>query len=144
MSTLSRLWSRLTGAARPRGRVVTADPERVDDASPPAEGHYAVLGVTRAATDESLKRAFRRAAMRAHPDVTGDGGARFRAINLAYSVLSDPELRGLYDAGDTEALEAVIDARRQVPAPPLGEAEEARVEAMLRTVASEMKRVRNR
>jgi molecular chaperone DnaJ len=68
---------------------------------------YAVLGVGRDATDAEIKRAFRRLAQQWHPDVNRDSGAdlRFKEINDAYQVLSDPQRRQAYDMfgtiGDT-------------------------------------------
>jgi molecular chaperone DnaJ len=61
--------------------------------------YYEVLGVSRDADDAELKRAFRNQARRYHPDVNADPGAaeRFKEINEAYSVLSDPEKRSRYD-----------------------------------------------
>ena len=62
--------------------------------------YYDVLGVSREATQEEIKRAYRRLAQRYHPDKNpGDAGCgeRFKEINEAYSVLSDPEKRSTYD-----------------------------------------------
>ena len=62
--------------------------------------YYKTLGVTRQASDEELKRAYRRLARRYHPDVNpGDpqADARFKEINEAYQVLSDPDKRKRYD-----------------------------------------------
>lgn len=62
--------------------------------------YYKTLGVTRQASDEELKRAYRRLARRFHPDVNpGDpqADARFKEINEAYQVLSDPDKRKRYD-----------------------------------------------
>src|SRR5215207_9199920 len=60
---------------------------------------YAVLGVGRDASDAEIKRAFRRLAQQWHPDVNRDSGAdlRFKEINQAYQVLSDPQRRQAYD-----------------------------------------------
>ena len=61
--------------------------------------YYEALGVARDASQAEVKRAFRRLAMKYHPDRNQDGGAeeRFREANEAYEVLSDPERRGAYD-----------------------------------------------
>ena len=60
---------------------------------------YVVLGVERTATDAEIKRAFRKLAQQWHPDVSTDPEApeRFKEINEAYQVLSDPERRQRYD-----------------------------------------------
>ncbi len=61
--------------------------------------YYTVLGVDRAATDAAIKRAFRRLAQQWHPDVNTEPEAdlRFKEINEAYQVLSDPQRRQAYD-----------------------------------------------
>jgi molecular chaperone DnaJ len=60
---------------------------------------YEVLGVERGADDAAIKRAFRKLAQQWHPDVNKDAGAqaRFKEINEAYQVLSDPQRRQSYD-----------------------------------------------
>ena len=61
--------------------------------------YYDVLGVARAASDEEIKRAFRRLARELHPDVSEDPNAdeRFKQVVEAYEVLSKTETRQLYD-----------------------------------------------
>jgi molecular chaperone DnaJ len=61
--------------------------------------YYDVLGVNRDASQEEIKKAFRRLAMQYHPDRNKEPGAedRFKEINEAYEVLSDPEKRATYD-----------------------------------------------
>src|SRR5256885_3686211 len=61
--------------------------------------YYRILGVDRNADDKTLKSAYRRLARKYHPDVakTKDAGERFKEINEAYEVLSDPEKRQRYD-----------------------------------------------
>ena len=61
--------------------------------------YYEVLGVQRGASDAELKRAFRKLAQQWHPDVNTEPAAqeRFKEINEAYQVLSDPERRQRYD-----------------------------------------------
>ncbi len=61
--------------------------------------YYEVLGVVRGATDADIKRAFRRLAQQWHPDVSKDpeSDVRFKEINEAYQVLSDPQRRQAYD-----------------------------------------------
>ncbi|HEV7199186.1 MAG TPA: molecular chaperone DnaJ [Candidatus Limnocylindria bacterium] len=61
--------------------------------------YYEILGVDRGASDEEIKRAFRRAAQKHHPDVDTSTGAetRFKELNEAYRVLSDRQRRAAYD-----------------------------------------------
>jgi curved DNA-binding protein len=62
--------------------------------------YYKILGVPRNATQEEIKRAYRRLAMKYHPDRNKgnkEAEEKFKEINEAYAVLSDPEKRKLYD-----------------------------------------------
>jgi curved DNA-binding protein len=62
--------------------------------------YYETLGVTRTASPDEIKKAFRRLARIHHPDVAKNkaaGEAKFKEINEAYEVLSDPEKRQKYD-----------------------------------------------
>jgi DnaJ-class molecular chaperone len=62
--------------------------------------YYAVLGVSKTATDKEIKTAYRRLARKHHPDVNpGDKKAEelFKEIGEAYGVLSDPDKRKKYD-----------------------------------------------
>ncbi|MBT9312901.1 molecular chaperone DnaJ [Leptothoe kymatousa] len=64
-----------------------------------ARDYYEVLGVSRGADQDEVKRAYRRLARKYHPDVNKDPGAedKFKEINRAYEVLSEPEIRARYD-----------------------------------------------
>lgn len=68
--------------------------------------YYKILGVPRSATDRDIKKAFRKQAKLWHPDTyRGDLSAdqvekKMAALNEAYEVLSDPELRARFDNGD--------------------------------------------
>src|SRR5436305_9715229 len=63
--------------------------------------YYAVLGVRRDATQDDIKKAYRRLARELHPDVNPDPGTqeRFKEVTAAYEVLSDPQKRQMYDLG---------------------------------------------
>ena len=70
--------------------------------------YYEILGVSRTATKEEIKKAYRRLAMKYHPDRNpGDKEAeeKFKLINEAYQVLSDDEKRAIYDRYGKEGLE---------------------------------------
>lgn len=64
-----------------------------------ARDYYEILGVSRDADKEEIKRAYRRLARKFHPDVNKEAGAdeRFKEINRAYEVLSEPDSRARYD-----------------------------------------------
>jgi len=67
--------------------------------------YYATLGVPRKGGEEDIKKAFRKLARQYHPDVAKDkqaAEAKFKEINEAYEVLSDPEKRKRYDELGTE------------------------------------------
>lgn len=61
--------------------------------------YYKTLGVSRDATAEEMKKAFRRLARKYHPDVSKEENAelKMQEVNEAYTVLSDPEKRAAYD-----------------------------------------------
>jgi molecular chaperone DnaJ len=61
--------------------------------------YYEILGVSRTATPEEIKAAFRKLARQYHPDVSQEANAeeRFKEINEAYAVLSEPDKRAAYD-----------------------------------------------
>jgi len=66
---------------------------------PVKRDYYEILGLARGATDEEIKRTFRKLAFKYHPDHNHDDGAvdKFKEANEAYEVLSDPEKRAAYD-----------------------------------------------
>ena len=63
--------------------------------------HYKTLGVDRKASQDDIKKAYRKLARQYHPDTNKDAGAeeRFKQISEAYDVLGDPEKRKRYDRG---------------------------------------------
>ncbi|MGC9048801.1 MAG: molecular chaperone DnaJ [Patescibacteria group bacterium] len=62
-----------------------------------AKDYYQILGLKKDASPEEIKRAFRELAQKYHPDKPGGSAEKFKEINEAYQVLSDPEKRKLYD-----------------------------------------------
>ncbi|KAL0357519.1 UNVERIFIED_CONTAM: DnaJsubfamily B member 4 [Sesamum calycinum] len=80
--------------------------------------YYNILKVNRSATDEDLKKAYRRLAMIWHPDKNSnkqEAEAKFKQISEAYDVLSDPQKRQIYDLYGEEGLKSA-----QCPPPPRG------------------------
>lgn len=68
--------------------------------------YYEVLGIERNASDEEIKKAFRKLAFQFHPDRNkeSDAEAKFKEVNEAYEVLSDPEKRASYDRFGSEGV----------------------------------------
>lgn len=70
---------------------------------------YEVLGVGRNATEQEIKSAFRRMALKYHPDKNSDdpvASEKFQEATFSYNILSDPDKRRQYDASGFEAIEA--------------------------------------
>ena len=66
------------------------------------ESLYKILGVTKNATDQEIKKAYRKLALKHHPDRGGDP-EKFKEINKANEILSDPEKKKTYDQFGEEA-----------------------------------------
>jgi curved DNA-binding protein CbpA len=59
---------------------------------------YDILEITPQASDEEIKKKFRTLAQRYHPDRVGGNEEKFKQINLAYSILSDPVRKKIFDS----------------------------------------------
>ena len=71
-----------------------------------ADNPYDILGVTRRATDDEIRQAYRKLAKEHHPDLNAGNAAaseRFKKLSAANDILSDPEKRRQYDAGEIDA-----------------------------------------
>nr|MBP9952435.1 J domain-containing protein [Cypionkella sp.] len=76
---------------------------------------YEALGLTKAATADDIKKAYRKLVRESHPDLHPDDAgaeARFKAISAAYDLLKDPETRARFDAGEIDGLGAERPQRR--------------------------------
>src|SRR6266516_3794935 len=91
-------------------------------ATPQYKDYYQTLGGARTATEKEIKSAYRRLARQYHPDVNKDPKAtdRFKLINEAYEVLSDPKRRTKYDqlGTDWERIEREQEFARQYQSQP--------------------------
>ena len=83
-----------------------------------AADYYALLKIRRDATQDEVKRAYRRLARELHPDVNPDPETqeRFKEITQAYEVLSDTDKRRMYDMGVDPFAASTAGAGVRVPA----------------------------
>jgi DnaJ-class molecular chaperone len=72
-----------------------------------ADDPYVTLGVAKGASDEDIRRAFRKLAKELHPDLNPPNSAgteeQFKKVSSAYEILSDPKKRGAFDRGEIDA-----------------------------------------
>src|SRR5574344_1214516 len=61
------------------------------------QDYYELLGVSKSASDDEIKKAFRKLAVKFHPDKDGGDEEKFKEINEAYEVLKDKQKRQRYD-----------------------------------------------
>ncbi|MBU1613532.1 DnaJ domain-containing protein, partial [Patescibacteria group bacterium] len=62
-----------------------------------SKDYYKILGIEKSASQDEIKKAFKKMAMQHHPDRPGGDEAKFKEVNEAYQVLGDAEKRGRYD-----------------------------------------------
>src|SRR5210317_287054 len=59
--------------------------------------YYSTLGVNKNASQDEIKKAYKKMSMQHHPDRTGGDDSKFKEINEAYQTLNDPEKKQMYD-----------------------------------------------
>lgn len=69
--------------------------------------YYELLGVSKNASDQEIKTAYRKQALKWHPDrnKSPEANAKFKEINKAFEVLADPKKKEMYDQYGKEAFE---------------------------------------
>ena len=84
---------------------------RFNNGGPPDDEYYKVLGLQKKASEKEIKKAYRKLAMKYHPDRNTDGNTeecekKFKIIGEAYGVLSDPQKKERYDKFGKEAVKS--------------------------------------
>ena len=69
------------------------------------KNYYEILGVSKEATPEEIKKAYRKLSLKYHPDKNSSGEEKFKEISEAYGVLSNPDKKAKYDSGGRINLE---------------------------------------
>ena len=62
-----------------------------------SENYYDILNIEKDASNDDIKKAYRKLALKTHPDKNGGDDTMFKTINMAYETLSDPDKRHVYD-----------------------------------------------
>ncbi len=63
------------------------------------KNYYEILGVSKEATPEEIKKSYRKLSLKYHPDKNPDGEEKFKEISEAYGILSDSDKKAKYDSG---------------------------------------------
>lgn len=68
--------------------------------------YYKILGISRGASDDDIKKAYRKLALKYHPDKNKEAGAeeKFKEVAEAYEILSDPKKKEIFDKYGEEGL----------------------------------------
>lgn len=80
----------------PKAKPPKTEPPKTKAHKPMKETHYSVLGIAKTATELEIKKAYRNAVLKAHPDKGGSSDL-FRKVQCAYEMLRDTEKRARYD-----------------------------------------------